>query len=245
MSRFFDLTDKTILVTGASSGIGRQAAISISQRGGRLVITGRNLERLKQTYDSLEGSHHVLLQADLTIPRSREYIIPHIPEINGLVNCAGQIKLYPHKIYSDKRINELFSINYEAAALFTSELLNKKKILDAASIIFITSVMSLVGTETNGIYAGTKGALAGTMKCLALELAPRRIRVNCIAPAFVRTPMLDRLSAQVDIASFERRHPLGLGEAEDVANSIVYLLASESRWITGTILILDGGYCAK
>jgi NAD(P)-dependent dehydrogenase (short-subunit alcohol dehydrogenase family) len=241
----FDLNGKTVLVTGASSGIGKQTAYAIAQRGGRLVITGRNLDRLKQTYESLAGQNHIFVQADLTIPGSRERIVDSAPEINGLVNCAGQIKLYPYKIYSEKRLIELFSINYEAAVLLTAELLNKKKIKDGASIIFVTSVISIVGTETNGVYAGTKGALAGTMKCLALEIAPRKIRVNCVSPAFVKTPMLDRLSTQVDISIFERLHPLGLGEAEDVANSIIYLLSDESRWVTGTNLILDGGYSAK
>jgi NAD(P)-dependent dehydrogenase (short-subunit alcohol dehydrogenase family) len=153
--------------------------------------------------------------------------------------------LYPHTIYSEKRLAELFSINYEAALLLTTGLLAKKKILDSASIIFVTSVISLVGTQTNGFYAGTKGALAGTMKCLAMELAPRKIRVNCVAPAFVKTPMLDRLAAQVDISKFEIQHPLGLGEAEDVANALIYLLCDESRWITGTTIVVDGGYSAK
>ena len=241
----FALNGKTILVTGASSGIGKQTATAIAQRGGRLVISGRNPDRLKQTYDSLAGQNHISVQADLTIPGSRQQIVDQAPEMNGLVNCAGQIRLYPYKIYSEKRLIELLSINYEAAVLLTTELLNKKKIKDEASIIFVTSVISIVGTETNGIYAGTKGALAGMMKCLALELAPRKIRVNCISPAFVKTPMLDRLSAQVDISKFERQHPLGLGEADDVANSIIYLLSNESRWVTGTNLVVDGGYSAK
>jgi NAD(P)-dependent dehydrogenase (short-subunit alcohol dehydrogenase family) len=241
----FNMNGKTVLVTGASSGIGKQTAINIGQRGGRLVITGRNMDRLMQTYDSLAGKNHIFIQADLTIPSSRDHIVEDVPEINGLVNCAGQIRLYPYKIYSKKRLIELFSINYEAAILLTAALLNKRKIIDEASIVFVTSVISIVGTETNGIYAGTKGALAGTIKCLALELAPRKIRVNCISPAFVKTPMLDRLSAQVDISNFERLHPLGLGEAEDVANAIIYLLSDESRWVTGTNLIIDGGYSAK
>jgi NAD(P)-dependent dehydrogenase (short-subunit alcohol dehydrogenase family) len=241
----FDLSGKTVLVTGASSGIGRQTAISIALQGGRLVITGRNLERLKLTYDQLPGQGHEFIQADLTIPDSREQIISSSPELQGLVNSAGQIKLYPYKIYGEKRLRELFSINYEASLLLTSGLLNKNKILDRASIIFVTSVISLVGTETNGIYAGTKGALAGNAKCLALELSPRKIRVNCVSPAFVKTPMLDRLASFVDLTKFEQQHPLGFGEAKDVANTIVYLLADESRWVTGTNLIVDGGYCAQ
>jgi len=241
----FDLSGKTVLVTGASSGIGKQTAINIAQRGGQLIISGRNMERLAQTYECLLGKDHMLIQADLTIPDSRNRIADSIPEIDGLVNCAGQIKLYPHRVYSEKRLLELFSINYQASMLLTAELVNKKKIRDEASIIFVTSIISIVGTEINGIYAGTKGALSGTMKCLALELAPRKIRVNCISPAFVKTPMLERISSQVDISNFERLHPLGLGEAEDVANSIVYLLSNESRWVTGTNLIIDGGYSAK
>ena len=241
----FDLSGKTVLVTGASSGIGRQTAISIARQGGRLVITGRNPERLKLTYDQLPGQGHELIQADLTVPDSREQIISSSPELQGLVNCAGQIHLFPYKIYSEKRMRELFSVNYEASLLLTSGLLKNNRILDRASIVFVTSVISIVGTETNGIYAATKGALAGNAKCLALELSPRKIRVNCISPAFVKTPMLDRLAAFVDLAKSEQQHPLGFGEALDVANAIVYLLADESRWVTGTNLVIDGGYSAQ
>lgn len=142
-------------------------------------------------------------------------------------------------------MNALYKINYEAPILITSSLIRKKRILDDSSIIFISSIMSIVSTEMNGVYTGTKGALASLTKCLALELAPMKIRVNSVSPAFVKTPMLDRLGLQIDLDIYERLHPLGFGEPEDVANPIIYLLADVSKWITGTNLILDGGYSAK
>lgn len=241
----FALTEKTILVTGASSGIGQEAAIQISRLGGKTIVTGRNQERLQTTLERLNGTGHTIVPADLTVTEEFNHLVDTCPHLDGIVHSAGQIKLYPLKMYNESRIEGLTAINYKAPVRLTAELLRKGKILDGASIIFLSSIMSEVGTELNGIYAGTKGALASVARCLALELAPRKIRVNSISPAFVMTPMLEKIGLQTDLAPFQQRHPWGFGTAEDVAHPITFLLSNAARWITGTNLILDGGYSAK
>jgi NAD(P)-dependent dehydrogenase (short-subunit alcohol dehydrogenase family) len=241
----FGLRGRTVLVTGASSGIGRETAIRISRLGGTIVGTGRSVERLEAMTRELEGEGHQTVPADLTMAADVARLVEACPQLDGVVHSAGQIKLYPVRLYNEGRLEGLTGINYRAPLVLTAELLKRGKILEGASIVMLSSIMSTVGTELNGIYAGTKGALAAVARCLALELAPRRIRVNSVAPAFVMTPMLERLGQQIELAPFQDRHPLAFGMAADVANAITFLLSDAGRWITGTNMILDGGYSAR
>jgi len=241
----FDLTRKTILVTGASSGIGRQTCISIANMGGKIIASGRNEERLKETITMLPEDNHKMFKADLTKTSEIEKMVNDLDKINGVVHCAGIVKLLPMKFYTKEYLREVNEINYEAPVLLTKTLHKKRKILNNSSIIFISSIMSQVGKIGQGLYAGTKGALVAITKVFALELAAKNIRVNCISPGLVKTPLFDDLTFEKEIEKNIKLHPLGLGTPEDVANACVYLLSDASRWITGTNLIIDGGYCAQ
>ncbi|MCK5508221.1 MAG: SDR family oxidoreductase [Desulfobacterales bacterium] len=242
----FDLTGKTILVTGASSGIGKQTCISIANMGGKIIASGRNEERLKETMTMLPENNHKMFKADLTKTSEIEELVNKLDEINGVVHCAGIVKLLPMKFYTKEYLREVNEINYEVPVLLTKTLHKKRKILNNSSIIFISSIMSQVGKIGQGLYAGTKGALVAITKVFALELAAKNIRVNCISPGLVKTPLIDDLTTfKKEIEENIKLHPLGLGTPEDVANACVYLLSDASKWITGTNLIIDGGYCAQ
>lgn len=241
----FDLTGKTILVTGASSGIGRQTCISIANMGGKIIASGRNEERLKDTITMLPEDNHKMFKADLTKTSEIEEMVNDLDKINGVVHCAGVLKLLPMKFYTKEYLREFNEINYEAPVLLTKTLHKKRKILNDSSIIFISSIMSQAGIIGNGLYSGTKGALVAITKVIALELAAKNIRVNCISPGMVKTPLIDDLTFEKETEKRIKLHPLGLGTPEDVANACVYLLSDASRWITGTNLIIDGGYCAQ
>ncbi|MDL1984279.1 MAG: SDR family oxidoreductase [Deltaproteobacteria bacterium] len=241
----FDLTGKTILVTGASSGIGRQTCISIANMGGKIIASGRNEERLKETITMLPEDKHKMFKADLTKTSEIEEMVNDLDKINGVVHCAGIVKLLPMKFYTKEYLREVNEINYEVPVLLTKTLHKKRKILNNSSIIFISSIMSQVGKIGQGLYAGTKGALVAITKVIALELAAKNIRVNCISPGLVKTPLIDLITFKKEIEENIKLHPLGLGDPEDVANACVYLLSDASRWITGTNLIIDGGYCAQ
>lgn len=247
ISDTFSLKDKRILVTGASSGIGREIAIICSQFGAQLIITARDKTRLKETLGRLQGNNHEYAIADLTSKEDRDNLILMTSNIDGLVHAAGVVKLIPIKFYSEKLIRWFNSINYEAPVLLTNGLLKKNRINTSSSIVFISSIMSVLGIEGNGLYSGTKAALVGITKPLALELAPKEIRVNTISPGLVETPLLN-LSDSVSKENIEKNiklHPLGILSPNDVANSVVFLLSPASRMITGTNLIIDGGYSAK
>ena len=241
----FDLTGKTILVTGASSGIGRQTCISIANMGGKIIASGRNEERLKETITMLPEDNHKTFKADLTKTSEIEKMVNNLDKINGVVHCAGVVKPLPMKFYTKEYLREFNEINYEAPVLLTKTLHKKRKILNNSSIIFISSIMSQVGIIGQGLYAGTKGALVAITKVIALELAAKNIRVNCISPGLVKTPLIDDLTSEKEIEKRIKLYPLGIGTPEDVANACVYLLSDASRWITGTNLIIDGGYCAQ
>ena len=242
----FDLTGKTILVTGASSGIGRQTCISIANMGGKIVASGRNEKRLKETITMLPEDNHKMVKADLTKTSEIEKMVNDLDKINGAVHCAGIVKLIPMKFYTKESLREFNEINYEAPVLLTKTLHKKRKILNNSSIIFISSIMSQVGIIGNGLYSGTKGALVAITKVIALELAAKNIRVNCISPGLVKTPLIDDLTTfKKEIEENIKLHPLGLGTPEDVANACVYFLSDAAKWITGTNLIIDGGYCAQ
>ncbi|MFA6951129.1 MAG: SDR family oxidoreductase [Lentimicrobiaceae bacterium] len=241
----FDLTGKTILITGASSGLGKQTAITVSQLGAKLVITGRDAHRLHETYQSLEGEGHLEILADLTIQTDIDALVAALPLLNGVVSSTGISDLSPARFLNSEAISKTFNISYNASVLLMSGLLAKKKLQKSnCSIVFISSISTRYPFVGGAMYISAKAALEAYAKVLALELAQKEIRVNCVAPAFVRTPMLKETAtnfSQDAVNMIEAKQPLGLGDPVDVANTIAFFLMDASKWITGTNLILGGG----
>jgi len=244
----FHLNGKTILVTGASSGIGRQCCRAIASMGGCVIASGRNLKRLQETCSDLEGDGHISIRADLSIEEERQELIAQSPQLNGLVFAAGSHKLKPLKYIDDAFLGALQKINYEAPLLLSRELLRSKKLAAGSSCVFISSIAAVIGSPGNSVYSGSKGALAAFARVMAVELAPQSIRVNTLAPGMVRTPMTDKIQSQLSpelLAADEKRYPLGYGQPEDVAHAAVYLLSDAARWVTGSCLVIDGGFTCQ
>ncbi|MGC8864633.1 MAG: SDR family NAD(P)-dependent oxidoreductase [Bacteroidales bacterium] len=245
MEDIFSLKGKTILITGASSGLGRQTAISASRQGARLIITGRSAQKLADTYSNLEGEGHISIPADLTQSADLDRLTENLPPLHGVVYSTGISVLKPARFIEQTDIDQNFSIGFNAPVLLTSRLLAQKKLVSAhCSLVFISSISIKYPFVGGAMYISVKAALENYARVLALELAPRRIRVNCVAPAFVKGPMLDQTREATNedtIKQIEARQPLGLGEPEDVAHTILFYLSDASRWISGTSLILGGG----
>ena len=249
----FSLNDKTIIVTGASSGIGRQCAISCSQLGAKIILMGRNTERLKETLSSLDDKNeHLIYSLDLLNYEKLEQVLNAIDSksgnIDGIVNCAGVSATLPFRRVTPEKMDEFFQKNV-TMAFNLCRLAMQKKLMNTqgGSIIFISSVMGMVGSTGKVLYGMTKGALIAGVKSLALELARKNIRVNCISPGVVISPMSENAIYSKDEESLQKikdLHPLGLGSVEDIANSCVFLLSDASKWVSGTNLVVDGGYTA-
>ncbi|WP_369932669.1 SDR family NAD(P)-dependent oxidoreductase [Xanthomonas tesorieronis] len=235
--RAFSLTGKTILVTGASSGIGRQIAVSCARRGACLVVTGRDAHRLQETYNLLEGQGHRQVLADLTEAEGRERLVQGISSIDGLVHCAGGQRLSPIRQLTEKLMADVYAVNFLAPVMLTQRLLQVNALAPQSSIVFMLSTAAHIGTPGVGPYSAMKSALLGIIRCLSMEQAKRKIRVNGMSPSAVVTPIWDATHLEAQ----RKRHPLGLGTAEDVANAAIYLLSDASRWVTGTSLVMDGG----
>jgi len=252
LNNIFSLKDKTILITGASSGIGRQCAITCSQSGANVILLARNKERLIETYNNLSEGNHLYYSQDITDYDALEPIITdavsRVGKISGFIHSAGIELTLPLKMMTVEKYNQLFSVN-TISGLEIARILSKKQYSheNSASYIFLSSVMGILGETGKVGYCASKGALITAVKALSLELARRNIRVNSISPGIVKTEMVDKLFKTIpDNAKQEiiDKHPLGIGEPVDVANACVFLLSDASRWITGSNLIIDGGYSA-
>ena len=241
----FSLENKTILVTGASSGIGKAIAIECSKMGAKVVVTGRNEQRLQETYGQLEGTHPAYIVADLSKKEDIETLAKQIDSLNGLVNCAGLRIPKPFKFIQEEDIQEVMTINFNAPLLLTQLLVKKKKLQKAASIVFISSISGIkVSYIGNSIYSASKGAINGFCKGLALELAPQQIRVNTVIPGMVETNIVSGGEVtQEQMEADKQKYPLKrYGKPEEVAYAVVYLLSDASSWVTGSNLLIDGGY---
>lgn len=244
MTNPFSLAGKTVLVTGATAGLGRQTAITVSQMGARVIATGRNEERLTSTLQRMEGPGHRVLAADLANDKERERLVGELPALDGIAHCAGLTLLHPFKFSDEKRYHEIYAINVEAPLFLTQRLFKNKRLNQGASIVFISSISPNVGTKGHAIYSGSKAALHGISRVLAHELAAQKIRSNCVSPGMVQTEVAVGMANQISpelLAADEARYPLGYGAPEDVANAVVFFLSPASKWITGTNLIMDGG----
>ncbi len=243
----FSLIGKTILITGASSGIGKCSAIECSRLGARIIILGRNSDRLAETFFLLNGEGHLSINVDLNINIEVDLFISNLPNLDGVIFNAGIQKSAPVKNIIDSEFREIIETNLFSTTALTTKLLQAKKINKYASLIYISSTASsLVAEVGNAMYSASKGAISAFAKVLALELSSRKIRVNSILPAMVKTNLLESIDVdrnQLDID--EQRYPFGYGQPEDVAYAAIYLLSDASKWVTGANLILDGGLTLK
>lgn len=242
-SSAFHLHGKTVLVTGASSGIGRQIAISCAQAGAQVIATGRDLERLSLTLDALPGSGHLAKPMDLCDEAAIKYMVTTLGKIDGVVHAAGIALLAPLRLVTRGHVESQLAANLIGPMQLTQHLLLKNNIQQGGSIVFISSISAHIGVHGVSSYAASKGALEAMARSLSMEVSKRGMRVNCLAPGMVQSPMLD--AARNTTGGLEetiKRYPLGLGLPEDVANAAIFFLSSASRWITGTTLIIDGGH---
>lgn len=237
--KLFGLQGKTILVTGASKGIGQEVARQCAAAGAQLVIAGRDAARLDETLKTLAGEGHRALAAELTDPVARKQFAADCGALDGVVHSAGIRGLSPMKMVSDAFLARVMDTNYHAPMMLTRDLLAKGQVRANGSLLFLSSIAALTGTVGVGPYSGSKAALIGTMRPLALELAKRGIRANALAPGLVETTLITE-----DKDWFEesrKRYPLGIGLPADVAQACLYFLSDASRKVTGAVFSMDGG----
>ena len=243
----FSLEGKTILVSGASSGIGRTTAIECSKMGASVIITGRNEIRLKETFDALDkssGYSHQMIVADLSSEETVYSFADSLPPINGASLNAGIVKTLPVKFINNEDLSEILKTNLIGPVLLTQRLLKKKKISQGCSIVFTSSIGGvMISTIGNTMYGVSKGGLNAFMKGVALEMAANGIRSNSVNPGFVATNILS--SGTISDEQIQKNlamYPIGrFGRPEDIAYAIIFLLSDASSWVTGHTLVVDGG----
>lgn len=239
----FSLEGKTILVTGASSGIGRAAAIECSRCGASIILTARNQDRLFETYNQLEREGHQIVPCDLTSNEETSNLVEQIPSLDGMVLSAGINDKSLVKFLSEEHIEKMLSTNFIAPVQLTRLLVKKKRIKKEASIVFISSAAAFLPSIANAMYASSKAALSQFSKVLALELMPQRIRVNTIEPAFVETDMVKKPEIVETINAVRQKSHFGrLLSPIEIAQAAVYLLSDATKLVTGSSIVMDGGY---
>lgn len=239
----FSLEGKTILVTGASSGIGRGIAVTCSKMGAKVIINGRNVAKLQETIGLMETEQSQMIAGDLADETALQELVLSLPKLDGVVHCAGMGQRIPCKDLQKTNVDQVMDVNFKAPVILQAELLRQKKINKAASIIFIASIASWSPSFGNSIYSASKGAIISYANCLAIELAPRNIRVNCISPAMVWTDLiLCDGTDEEQLKEDEQKYPLKrYGRPEDIANLAVYMLSDASAWMTGSNVKISGG----
>lgn len=244
----FSLESKTVLVTGASSGIGRQTAVVCSGMGAKVVLTARNEDRLNETLSMMQGDGHQILIANLLEQSQLEELVANTPALDGVVLCSGKGLTLPMQFASRDKFDDIFNTNFFAPFELLRLLYKKKRIQKQGSVVVLAS---LGGTQifsgSNGVYGASKAALNSAMMFCAKEFASRKVRVNCICPGMVDTPLIHRGTVtEEQLMENEKLYPLGrYGKPEDIAYAAVYLLSDASSWITGQQMVLDGGISIK
>ena len=237
----FSLHGRRILVTGASSGIGASVASLCAELGAELILSGRDAERLETTRASLAGNSHMVVAGDLTDSATLDTLVQSAAHFDGLVSCAGVAALVPMRMASEKYLQQMLAVNYLAPIGLAQRLLQKRKLREGASLVFVSALSARAAPQAAGAYAASKAALEAASRTIGLEHARQRIRSNCIAPGYVDTPMLQRLGSAADMSEKIGLTPLGTVRPEDIAPAAAWLLSPASRWITRTTLTLDGG----
>ena len=239
----FTLEGKTILVTGASSGIGRGIAIACSKMGATVIINGRNEQRLAETMTEMQGEENLSLAADLSDSNSLTGMVSRLPKLDGIVHCAGIGQRVLCKQLQEADLDTMMDVNFKAPVMLQTEILKQKKINKGASIVFIASIASDSPSIGNAVYSASKGAIISYANCLALELAPRLIRVNCILPAMIWTDLILKGGiTEEELKEDEKKYPLKrYGKPEDIANLSIYLLSNAAAWLTGSSIKITGG----
>lgn len=231
------------MVTGASSGIGRQTAVECSRLGATLVLTARNEERLKVTLGMLEGEGHKMILADLTKEADIQNLVMESPSLDGLVSNAGVGQSKPIAFFTQKSLDDVFAANTFAPMLLNRWLLKKKKLNEGAAIVVTSSVATVRSDLGNGMYGASKAALTAYVHYCARELALKRIRINAVHPGMVETKLIhDGALSEAELRKDAAHYPLGrYGKPEEIAWAIIYFLSNASSWTTGTSLFVDGG----
>lgn len=245
MSNIFDLTGKTVLVTGAASGIGRCVAVEASKLGANVILVDLNEAGLQEALAMLAEGNHSTLKCDLTSAEERNNLISQVGKLDGVVNCAGVGMTLPFKFCTEKELNRIMNINFFGPIYLVQSLAKRNKINKNASIVYMASIDGTVtGHIGNSCYAASKGAIMGSVRTQALEFASRGIRVNCVSPARVNTPLLKRnnISEEQVKANMELYPMKRYAEPIEIAGFILYLLSDVSTYTSGSNLIIDGGF---
>jgi NAD(P)-dependent dehydrogenase (short-subunit alcohol dehydrogenase family) len=241
----FSLTGKKILVTGASSGIGRAVAIECSKMGATVYITGRNFENLNKTFLEMEGLENISIPADLTNTAELGALVENLPVLDGIVHSAGVSHPTPFQFVNEEKINQTFAVNFNAPVLLTSSLIKLKKINKKGSIVFISSISGVhISSPGGSVYSASKAAIQGIMQGMAIDLAGKGIRVNSINPGMVETNiLLGSGLTEEQLLEEKKKYPLKrFAQPSEVAYAAIYLLSDTSQCVTGSNLKVDGGY---
>jgi NAD(P)-dependent dehydrogenase (short-subunit alcohol dehydrogenase family) len=246
------LDGATYFITGASSGIGRAAALLLADCGARVIVNGRDKERLNETLFALKGSGHQAFLSELqTADQTNDCVtdlLKSIGPLNGVFHCAGVEMIRPVRMIKQAQLDEVLGSSLYAAFGMARAFSRKSALVDGASLVFMSSVAGSTGQVGMAAYSAAKAGIDGMVRSLACELAPRQIRVNSIAAGAVYTAMHERLtkgSGEESTQVYSNAHLLGFGTPEDVAQAVVYLLSPASRWVTGTTMFVDGGYMVR
>lgn len=254
MSEFnpFSLNGKIIMITGASSGIGRQCAIDCSKMGATVVLIGRDESRLQETLIQMEGEGHLACPVDLNqlenIKPLVQDVVSKLGPLDGFIHSAGIEKTLPIKSLKPSDYEDIIRVNTLSAFEFVRYFSGSKNFNQGGSIVLISSITSVIGRVGVSAYAASKGAIVSAVKTMALELAKRSVRINAVSPGTVLTPLMQSYLSQISEEERQKRvegFPLGLGEPTDVANVCIYLLSDAARWVTGQNIVIDGGYTIK
>lgn len=240
----FDISNKTILVTGASSGIGREIVYYLNSQNANIIVTGRDQEKLNNTLSNVDEHNIIYSKAfDLNNDEELDQFISEIPKVDGVVFCAGIAEYVPIKLLNKNKLQKTLDINFISQTQLTRLLIKAKKINSNGSLVYISSLSSQQGVSATASYAASKAALNAFMRVTASELAPQGIRANSLCPGIIKTPMgemVTELNPEI-----EKEYPLGLGNPSDIANTCIFFLSDGSKWITGSELVIDGGLTLK
>ena len=252
MTDLLNLTGRSYIVTGAASGIGRATTLLLSECGAKVLLVDINEENLKKVATECKNETATLvldLTDAATIKSEIKAKVATFGKINGFVHCAGIPYVAPLNAVNAEKAEKVHQLNTYAAIELAKACSNKLIYAgEAGSFVLISSVYGIVGSAANVVYAMSKGGIIAVTKALSMELVGKGIRVNCVAPGFIKTPMMTEVSGGMGddyYNTLNSLHPMGLGEASDIANGILFLLSDMSKWMTGTVLNIDGGFTAQ